>query len=199
MLIVIIYFDFIIGNSYYLFKDIGSDSINISLPQLRYLTKYLQTDGFPKWSFAQGMGQNIIPNVSDPFNWIAVAFGTNNIEYGFIWMEVVKIILTTTFIYLFFRELEFSYVARFIGTMLYTFCSFMLIGSGWMIFSTEACFLALMLLGFETLYQKNNWFIFPIAVALMTMQQPFDLYLYGLFLVIYFLFFSRPKQAMIQV
>ncbi len=40
VLIIIIFFDFIVGNKYYLFKDIGSDSINYSWPQITLLTKY---------------------------------------------------------------------------------------------------------------------------------------------------------------
>ena len=188
LLIIIIFNDFILGNSYYLFKDIGSDSINLALPQLTLLTKYLHTGGFPMWSFSQGMGQNIMPSLSDPFNWIVIAFGTGNIAYGFIWMELIKMVLTAIFFYLFLKQLHLSSLAVITGTLLYTFSGFIIIGSGWNIFSAEACFLALLLLGFEKLYQKGSWYIFPVAVALIAILQPFDLYFYGLFLVIYFLF-----------
>ena len=188
MLIIILFYDFILGNSYYLFKDIGSDSINLALPQLTLLTKYLHTEGFPMWSFSQGMGQNIMPSLSDPFNWIVIAFGTGNIAYGFIWMELIKMLLTAMFFFLFLKQLRLSSLALLIGTLLYTFSGFIIIGSGWNIFSAEACFLALLLLSFEKLYLKNTWYLFPVAVALITMLQPFDLYFYGLFLVIYFLF-----------
>ena len=188
LLIIIIFNDFILGNSYYLFKDIGSDSINLALPQLTLLTKYLHTGGFPMWSFSQGMGQNIMPSLSDPFNWIVIAFGTGNIAYGFIWMELIKMVLTAIFFYLFLKQLHLSSLAVITGTLLYTFSGFIIIGSGWNIFSAEACFLALLLLGFEKLYQKGSWYIFTVAVALIAILQPFDLYFYGLFLVIYFLF-----------
>jgi len=188
LLIIILFYDFILGNSYYLFKDIGSDSINLALPQLTLLTKYLHTEGFPMWSFSQGMGQNIMPSLSDPFNWFIIAFGIGHIAYGFIWMELIKMLLTAIFFYYFLKQLHLSSLALLIGTLLYTFSGFIIIGGGWNIFSAEACFLAMLLLGFEKLYQHNSWYIFPVAVALITMLQPFDLYFYGLFLVIYFLF-----------
>jgi uncharacterized membrane protein YfhO len=187
VLIFIIFFDFIIGNKYYLFKDIGSDSINISLPQLTLLSKYIKSEGFPMWSFAQGMGQNIMPSIADPFSWIVLLSGTENIAYGFIWMEISKMLLAATFFYLFLKQLKVSHVAGIVGTLLYTFSGFMIIGSGWGIFSAEACLLALLLLGFEKLYNQNSWYIFPIAVAFIVMLQPFDLYLYGLFLILYFI------------
>ncbi len=188
VLIIIIFFDFIVGNKYYLFKDIGSDSINYSWPQITLLTKYLHTEGLPLWSFSQGMGQNIMPSLSDPFNWIVILFGTGNIEYGFIWMEIVKLLLTAFFFYNLLKKLRLSSTSVLIGTLLFTFSGFMIIGSGWFIFSAEACLLSLLLLSFERLYQDNKWYLFPVAVALITMLQPFDLYFYGLFLIIYFLF-----------
>jgi uncharacterized membrane protein YfhO len=187
LLILIIFHNFIFRQSYYLFKDIGSDSINISFPQLTLLAKYLKTDGFPLWSFSQGMGQNIMPSISDPFYWIVLFSGTEDLAYSFIWVEIIKMILTAVFFYLFLDQLKLSSVSKILGTMLYTFSGFVIIGGGWGIFSAEACLLALLLLGFEKLYCKNSWFIFPVAVALILMVQPFDLFLYGLFLIFYFL------------
>ena len=188
VLLLVIFYEFILGTKFYLFKDIGSDSINLALPQLTLLTKYIHTEGFPTWSFSQGMGQNIMSTLSDPFNWIIILSGTSHIAYGFILMELVKMMLTAYFFYLFLKQLHLSSLALITGTLLYTFSGFIIIGSGWNIFSAEACFLALLLLGFEKLYQKNSWYLFPVAVALITILQPFDLYFYGLFLIIYFLF-----------
>lgn len=187
LLILIIFHKFIAGSAYYLFKDIGSDSINISLPQVTLLAKYLKTEGFPFWSFAQGMGQNIMPSLADPFSWILLLFGAENIAKGFIWMELAKMVLTATFFYCFLKELKLSSVSKILGTMLYTFSGFVIIGGGWGIFSAEACLFALLLLGFEKLYTNNSWQLLPVPVALILMVQPFDLYLYGLFLIFYFL------------
>lgn len=187
LLILIIFFDFIIGNKYYLFKDIGSDSINLSWPQVTLLANYIKAEGFPMWSFAQGMGQNIMPSFADPFSWVAIFSGTQHIAYSFIWMELFKMVLTAIFFYCFLDQLKLSTVSKILGTLLYTFSGFMIIGSGWGIFSAEACLFALLLLSFEKLYCNNSWYLFPLAVALIVMLQPFDLYLYGLFLIFYFL------------
>jgi len=187
ILILIIFHNFIFKQSYYLFKDIGSDSINISFPQLTLLAKYIKNEGFPLWSFAQGMGQNIMPSIVDPFSWIVLLSGPENIAYGFIWMEIAKMVLTAIFFYYFLQHLNLSFVSKILGTLLYTFSGFMIIGSGWGIFSIEACLLALLLLSFEKLYCKNSWYLFPVTIAMIVMLQPFDLYLYGLFLIFYFL------------
>src|SRR5258706_13446964 len=61
--------DFIFLNKIYLYKDIGSDSINATYPHEYQVAYYMQHEGFiPKWSFYQGMGQNIFPfSIPDPF------------------------------------------------------------------------------------------------------------------------------------
>lgn len=201
MLILIIFFDFITGNKYYLFKDIGSDSINISWPHISLLVNYIKTEGFPMWSFAQGMGQNIQSSVSDPFSWFILFSGTKHLEYSFIVMELIKMLLAAIFFYLFLSELKLSNTSKIIGTLMYTFSGFIMIGSGWGIFSGEACLLALLLLGFEKLYQHNSWYLFPVPVAMILMLQPFDLYLYGLFLIFYFLLrhFTSDESSWVKL
>jgi hypothetical protein len=74
------------------------------------------------------------------------------------------------------------------GTILYCFSGFMIVGGGWTIFSVEALYFILLLLAFEKLYRFNSWYLFPIAIALIAMLRPFDLYIFGLFLILYFLF-----------
>jgi len=188
LLILIIFSDFILGNRYYLFKDIGSDSLNTFYPHFIYLHQYLRTEGFPMWSFAQGMGQNIQSgSINNPFYWIVYSGGADSIAYRIVWMEIVKIILTGFFLYKLLKSWGLKPVAIIIGTLLYCFSGLMMVGGGWYIFSTEACYLALLLWSFEKLYQHNSWFLFPVSIALIAAFQPFDLFLYGIFFILYFL------------
>ena len=46
LLILVIFHDFLFGNSLYLFKDIGSDTINTFYPHFIYLYDHLRTEGF---------------------------------------------------------------------------------------------------------------------------------------------------------
>ena len=189
VLLFIIFHDFIFGNLFYLFKDIGSDSLNIAYPNFVTVTKYIHTEGFPLWSFAEGMGQNTMPfSVGDPFCWIVYLAGSANTAYSIIWMESIKMVLTAIIIYHFFKFWNLSPVSLLIGTLLYCFSGFIIVGGGWGMFSSEAFFLALLLLSFEKLYSQNSWYLFPLAIALLAIFQPFDIYLLGLFLIIYILF-----------
>ncbi len=189
LLILLIFHNFILGNVYYLFKDIGSDTVNQSFPIYKSLTKYLNSEGFPLWSFDQGMGQEIIStSLVDPFYWIIYFFGENNVMYGMLWTELTKIILTAFVFFQFLKVLNLSNTNALIGALLYSFSGFMIVGGSWIVFSAEACYLAILLLGFEKLFKQNSWYLFPIAIALICIMRPFDLYFYGLFLIIYFLF-----------
>ena len=192
----IVFKDYIYFKKLYLFKDIGSDSINIAYPQLIHISDYLRSDGIPKWSFNQGMGQNIFPSFSDPFSAFLFLLSRENIGYGIVYTELLKIILAGIFFYLFLKKISLSEYSAIIGGILYSFSGFIIVGSCWNIFSTEAFYLALLLFSFEKLFQNNQWILFTIAITLIAMLQPFDLYLYGLFLFIYIIFryFEEDKQ-----
>ncbi|MCX6251513.1 MAG: YfhO family protein, partial [Bacteroidetes bacterium] len=189
ILVTIVFKDYLFGNLYYLFYDFASDSMDIGYPAMVHVSNYIHTEGFPLWSFAEGMGQNIMSgSLSDPFCWIVYLSGSNNIAAAIIWMEVSKIFVTAFFFSRFLRQWKFSAIPVIIGTILYSFSGFIIIGNAWWGFSTEACFLAFLLLGFEKLYNNNEWYLFPLAIAFIAMHSPFELYTSGTFLVIYLLF-----------
>jgi uncharacterized membrane protein YfhO len=196
LLLFLIFHKFIIGEAYYLFKDIGSDTMNSFYPHFVYVSKYLRTEGFPLWSFAQGMGQNIQSiSVHDPFFFIIYYLFPSNVAYGIIWMEITKMTITAILFYLVFKYWEIAPVARLVGSLLVTFCGFMIVAGGWYLFSTEICSLGILLLGFEMLWKKKSWYLFPVGIALFAINQPFNLYLYGLFLIFYILFRFLSTQS----
>jgi uncharacterized membrane protein YfhO len=189
VLILIIFHSFISGVLFYLFRDIGSDSINSYFPHFQYINQYIKTDGIPLWSFSQGMGQNIQSiSINDPFYLIFYLVDKDNVAYSIIWMEIIKILSTAFVAFHFFRLLKLKPVAIIIGTLLYCFSGFMIVGGGWYMFSTEVFCLAFLLLSFEMLFQSRTWLLFPLAIALIAIDQPFNLFLYGLFFILYFLF-----------
>ncbi|HEV8284540.1 MAG TPA: YfhO family protein [Chitinophagaceae bacterium] len=185
-----IFKDFIFFKKLYLFKDIGSDSVNANYPhgyQVAYYMKHVNL--IPKWSFYQGMGQNIFPlSITDPYYFILTLLGANNLAYGIGIMEVSKMISAGVLFYLFLRKINLSPFVAVVGAICYSFSSFIVLGSGWNIFSTEAVYLALLLYAFEKLFQDNKIILFPIAIALIAINQPFDLFPVSIFLFIYILF-----------
>ena len=186
----IVFKDFIFHEKLYLFKDIGSDSINANYPHGFQVAYYMQHEGLiPKWSFYQGMGQNIFPlSIPDPYYFVLTLCGPNNLAQGIALMEIAKIFSAAIFFYLFLKKVNIKPFAAILGGVVYSYSSFIILGSCWNIFSTEAVYIALLLYAFEKFYQDNNIILFPIAVCLIGINQPFDLFIIGLFLLIYILF-----------
>ncbi len=183
---LVIFKDFILLQKFYLFRDIGSDSININYPSAYHIADYLRTDGIPRWSFRQGLGQNIFPlSLSDPFYDLQYIFGKDAMADSIAYFEILKLFCAGLLVYVLMRKLAVSGVAAVIGAISYAFSGFIILAGAWQTFSTEAVFIIFLLVSFEKLFQDNDWRFFPLAVGLIAAYQPFYMYTEGLFLLAY--------------
>jgi uncharacterized membrane protein YfhO len=184
----IVFSDFINFKKIFLFKDIGSDTINMYHPLLVNISEYLKNEGVPAWSFSQGMGQNIFPLwLGDFFSNFIMLFDKNTIPKVIVFMEILKIFLCAFIFFKFLKELKVIGFAAMIGALLYAFSGYVILGGTWIIFSTEAVYVAIMLLGFERWLNKGKWFFFLLGITLLGFLQPFYLFTYTLFLIGYIL------------
>ena len=186
LLLLFLFGGFLFGDRLFLFKDIGSDSINYYYPQMVNVAAYLEEYGIPSWSFNLGMGQNMLPlSIGDPFMWPLYLIGKENLAYGIAWMEVLKFLSAGLLFYNFLRMLKMSYHSSIIGALAYSFSGFMVIGSGWYVFSTQGVYIAALLLGFELLFQKKIWWLFSVAVFFLAGDISFYLYFGALLILVY--------------
>jgi uncharacterized membrane protein YfhO len=183
---VMVFHDYLFFKKAYLFKDIGSDSVNIAYPSIVHVLDYVRAEGIPMWSFNQGMGQNIFAATGDIFLPIFYLFGRDNVGFSFAYVEVLKILVGGFFFYLYLKMLDLTPLASIVGGVLFAFSGYMILGGGWYMFSYDAMCGAMLLFGFENLFQKNILWILPIPFALLAAYQPFYLYLYGLLIFVYF-------------
>jgi len=182
----IVFKDFISLKKVYLFKDIGSDSINIYFPWLAQLTDYLKENGTPSWSFSQGLGQNIFPFwLGDFFSDALMFLNKDKLPYGLAFMEITKIVLCGFIFFIYLKELKVNSFSAYIGAFLFAFCGYIMVGGCWTIFSTEAVYAALILYGFERWLNHNKWLWFVIGLVCLSFLQPFFLFMYAVFLAIY--------------
>ena len=178
--------DFLLLKNVFQFKDIGSDTLNGMYPYYHHYADYIQKNGWPQWSFAEGMGQGILSGfLRDPFQLIAMLIGPQSMPKIFIYIIVLEIIIAGSIFYFFLKALKTTNYSAIIGTLLFSFCGFMIIGSCWYLFTFEALNVALLLLGFERIYQKNKWFLFSLGIFLAAISFPVNLFTYGLFILFY--------------
>ena len=183
----IVFQDFISLKKVYLFKDIGSDSLNIFFPWLAHMSDYIKTNGTPTWTFSQGLGQNLFPLWLGDFfsNALTFFFSKENLPYGLVFVEIIKIVLCGFVFFKYLCELQVSKFSAYIGAFLFSFCGYIILGGCWTIFSVEALYAALILYGFERYLNHKKWFWYVVGLACMSFLQPFFLFMYALFLAVY--------------
>ncbi len=180
-----VFFDFLVFNRPYVFKGIASDSYNAVLPSLVHLSRYIRTDGIPRWSFYVGMGQNVFPEgLNSPFTSLIILLPFDKIPFGLGWLEVLKIALAGLCFYAYLQTMALTKFTSFAGALLYAFSGFIIVGSAWYSYSSTGVSVAFLLLAFEKLYRENDARWFPPAVALLA-SSVFSLYTYGAFLLLY--------------
>ena len=182
----IVFRSFITFEKIYLFKDIGSDSINIYFPWLAHLADYVKANGVPTWTFSQGIGQNVFPLwLGDFFANFLMLFSKENIPYAMAYVEIIKIILCGLVFYKYLVQLRLNEFAACIGAFLFSFSGYIVLGGCWTIFSNEALYIAIILYGFERWLNNGKWLWFVLGITFMSLLQPFFLFMYTIFLAIY--------------
>jgi uncharacterized membrane protein YfhO len=183
---LVVFRDFVLLKNVYLFKDIGSDSVNSTYATLFHVVDYFRTDGIPKWTFFQGMGQNLFGVLTfEPFLGVFYLVGPERVPYAMAFVELAKEILGGLFFFLYLREIRVTPYAAIVGGLLFSFTGYVILGGGWYIFSYDAMCIALLLFAYEKLRSHNTWYLLPIPFALIAAYQPFELYLYALLLIVY--------------
>lgn len=184
---IIVFKDYLLARKVYLFKDIGSDSINIAFPSLVHMSDYIRENGIPAWTFSQGLGQNIFPFwLSDFFSSAMIFFCSKQmLPFCLVWMEVIKIILAGALFYGYLREQQLDRFASGICAFLYAFCGYIILGGCWAIFSTEALYAAMILYGFERWLNSGKWLLYLFGITCLAFLQPFFLFMYTIFLAAY--------------
>lgn len=189
ILLVACYFvfgDYISLKKVFLFKDIGSDTINSYYPILVDNSNYAKTQSEIGWSFTQGMGQNIFPGFyGDVFFYFLSTWDKANIPYGLAFMEIIKIILIGLVFYNYLKELKLSGFSSLLFSVLISFSGFVIVGGCWTYFSTEALYVSIILYGFERWLSHQKVFFLVLGIALLALMQPFLLYVYTLVISVY--------------
>ena len=177
----------------FFFKDIGSDTVNISLPRIMQ-KNHLWKDGqfFTFWSFYDGLGKAQPVNVSlFPVYWLnnlfLSLFGVSYNFYRIYPLLFFFVLPSGIFAYLYFRTLNFSKYTSIIGGLLFEFSGYMIVGMQWS-HASELLFFIFLLFAFEQFLLKKRWFYLPVAFYLLSLN-PYFLATTSIF----FLFYSSLR------
>jgi len=161
--ILILFSKYLFGPHLYIFNDVGSDTITVFYPNLVQMARYFQEEGMPGWSFYFGLGANFYPGfLLNPFHWIYLPMGPESIAYTIAWVQALIMFGTGLVFYRFLRAAEFSLPVCMIGSLVYTFGGYTVLGNTWYGHADDIFWMTCSFLGFELLLRKKIWWFFPI-------------------------------------
>jgi len=177
--------DFLFGPALLLYKDIGNDSLTSYYPDFVHLSNYIRSNGFPSWSFHIGMGQDLAYATGyliwQPVTWLPQEW----IPSALVFQHLAKIVIAGVLFFHFSRLLGAPVLAASLGSLLLAFSAYVNMGSCWYPLADEVIAYAAVLLGIERALQRGRLLILALAVALIGMINPFQLYLCALLLLCY--------------
>lgn len=180
-----IFSNFIFGGDTLLYKDIGSDSINISYPYYVLLSDYLRHFGIPSWSFRVGMGQDLFPYLGmvafTPVVWLPKAAIAKALVY-----QHLLYVLVAGFLFLRFFQLRgLTFQSGLLGAILLGFSAYMCMGSCWYFQASEVVAFTFLLFAAENAVSRGHWLYLVLGIVVMGLLSAFHLYLAAVLLCFY--------------
>lgn len=170
VLVIVLYWSFLTGNKYYIFRDVGSDSYNQTYPSLINTANRISEGEIGKtWDFTASIGDSaemIIPKLG---NWVAF-FGRDYVAYLLGISQMLKVFLAGIFFWGYLRVFGNSRGTASIFALGYAFCAHILIRGSWKTYPNETVLLALWLFCFELFYQKKDKRWLPLATAVFLLN-----------------------------
>ena len=186
LLFLIVFGDYFFGKYLYLFKDMGSDSLNVYLPSRIHFADLLREEGFVGWSFKQGMGQGISGmGITSPFMWLFYLAGSTGSPYIVIYCIFIEIMVGGWIFNRYLKVMDLSPYTVILGTVLFAFSGFVFGTTGFWNYWQMVLGGVLFLYASELMIRKNVWWPFALAVFLLAGPR---LILFVIFLVAYTIF-----------
>ena len=165
---LIVFYPFIFGSDLYIFKDIGSDTLNLKYPNLIHLDRYLKNEGFPMaWSFYVGMGQNMYSGwhfgLESLFHWVFDLFSGSVAERiaRVAWAKALAIAVIT-FEWIKLRSNN-EWIALFAGLAM-AFSGYAIVGGSWYVHDAFVLNAVFVLWGLDLLWTKKIYFVLPLVL-----------------------------------
>ncbi len=183
-----LYPDYIFQKKLFIFMDAGADTFQGNWPLYSLFAHAVKHLDFSFWSFQMGMGTNTFTSSMlffDAFNWPLYLMNEKYIPYALIYIGVMKIILAGLFFYWYLKIFNLSRAAAIITSILYAFCSYMVLWGQHYFFASIIVWAPLLLLALEYGIRQSKWMWFSLAVAYMSFSMFYFFYMLSIYLLVY--------------
>lgn len=186
-LCLIIYHQFLIGGDFFLWSDLGSDTLNSYWPAYTYFSNAIR-QGPVFLSLELGLGINIFSGsllFFDPFMWLYALADMAGIARLLIIVHVLKLLIGALFFQQYLGFFLKSRYVIFIFSLLYAFNSFMMIWGQHFYFGTIVMIFPIILLGIEKFIQKEKFLLLTLSISLGLISSYYFMYMAVFFLGVY--------------
>lgn len=163
---VILYWEYLCGNVFYIFTDCGSDSFSQSYPYLLHeADRFRNVTWRAMFDFSVGLGDVVAPFIPGLDNWVAL-FGREHIAYLLGISQCLKVILAGMTAYAFARLHRLGHMACLFIALGYAFQAEFIIRGAWEGYPGNALLLMIWLTAYEYAHVKKNYIFLPFATVL---------------------------------
>ena len=203
--VMVVFKDYILGREYFMFWDIGSDTVQQYYPYYVNLVENIREGTWSAWNWEYGLGTSFMGYtylLLDPFNLLVVLggvlTGTASIKYMLLVSHIIKILLAFILCRQYLLEVKSSETAANIGAYLYAMNGYIMLWGQHYHLGSGVIYIVLVLLLIERLIHsdKKRWttwltLVFALAIA----SNYYNGYMILLFAAGYFLFrLFRPSE-----
>ena len=195
--IVFIFGDFLCGNKFFMFNDVGSDTLNQYYPFYISLISRIKDGTFGVWNSQHALGTSMINNVSqtlDPFGLIVIIpgliAGIETVKYMLVIMQIAKILASAYLCRIYLKLFNISEVAACLSAYLYAFNGYLMLWGQHYIMGTGSVYLVLILFFLESSIRKrqHKWKAFlSVSVMFSMIYSYYMTYMILMFCGMYFI------------
>lgn len=159
---LVVFHDFIFGQKYFAFMDIGSDTFAQFVPTLMHLAS--PENWASAWSFNIGLGASL-PAPTNPFTLLGIAAGPQHVLDLRIWVYLAKILAGGAAFYGFVLATGARREIALIAALSYSYCGYVTTDGQWDPLSTEFVTYALILFAIARYANHRNAWLIPASIA----------------------------------
>lgn len=191
---LIIFREFIFGDKFAVFKDVGSDTIQQYLMQYNSIINAIRDGNLSLWDFTNGFGTSMYAlNLFHPLLFLlylaGAVLGPVRLPSLMVFFEIGQIFLAATALFFYLGEFKLTARAKVIGAYLYGFNGYLLVWGQHYQFGLFVILLPVLLLLAERAMKKRKFsFLLALAVSATVLSSVYMAYMTLLTLGLYLLF-----------
>lgn len=203
LIFCVLYHRFLSGNFYYIYTDIGQDTIDTYIPSLYYLVEAIKNGTFELYSLQNGLGLDVfsfLTDAIDPFSIILLVLPLKAFPYGIIVMTFLKTLATGIFSWFFFKRLFYDNFVVMSSSIIWTFCAYIVVWGQHYQFATAMVYFTALMLCLQRFLEKKikSVFFLILCLALYMAQNIYMAYMSGIFCAVYTVFYMYFQRKTIN-